>query len=107
MSKYGVEGGDVVPNPISFKEYLRSMMNKKTWGEDVVLYALSCMYDLKITVLQAQSLHEFRFRHNQPLHQVDMVLVYTGSNHYLYASKYRFLDVSTLFRWTSLLDDGT
>ena len=32
MSKYGVEDGDVVPNPISFKEYLRKLLTKRVLG---------------------------------------------------------------------------
>ena len=85
MSKYGVEGGDVVPQPLSFREYLRKMLTRSFWGEDIVLYALSCMFDLKITVINAHTLDEYCYRHSQPLSAVDMVLVYTGSNHYLYA----------------------
>ena len=85
MSKYSVEGGDVVPEPLSFREYLTKMLTRSFWGEDIVLYALSCMFDLKITVVNTHTLDEYRYRHSQPLSAVDMVLVYTGSNHYLYA----------------------
>ena len=40
-SKYGVEGGDVCAHPISFKDYLRKLLNRSMWGDDVVLYSLS------------------------------------------------------------------
>ena len=84
-SKYGVEDGDVCAHPISFKDYLRKLLSKKMWGDDVVLYSLSCIYDLKITVLNAHTMDEYRYRHNQPLASADMVLILTGGNHYLYA----------------------
>ena len=87
MSKYGVEDGDVVPNPISFKDYLRKLLKRGFWGEDVVLYALSVIYDIRITVLNACTLDEYRYRHSKPIAEADMVLIFTGSNHYLYAGK--------------------
>ena len=87
MSKYGVEDGDVVPNPISFKDYLRKLLKRGFWGEDVVLYALSVIYDLRITVLNAHTLDEYRYRHSKPIAQADVVLIFMGSNHYLYAGK--------------------
>ena len=88
QSKYGVEDGDYVPNPLSFKEYLRNMLKRGFWGEDVALYSFSCLFDLKITVLNSRSLEEYRYRHNQPLGEADVVLVYNGNNHYLYAGKH-------------------
>ena len=87
MSKYGVEDGDVVPNPISFKDYLRKLLKRGFGGEDVVLYALSCIYDIRITVLNVCTLDEYRYRHSRPIAEADMVLIFTGSNHYLYAGK--------------------
>ena len=87
-AKYGVEGGDVCEHPISFKDYLRKLLKRSFWGDDVVLYAVSCIYDLKITVVNAHTLDEYRYRHNQTLDKADMVLILTGSNHYLYAGTY-------------------
>ena len=55
QSKYGVEGGDYCPEPISVKEYLRKMLKRSFWGEDIVLYALSCLFDLKITVVNGST----------------------------------------------------
>ena len=94
QSKYGVEGGDYCPEPISVKEYLRKMLKRSFWGEDVVLYALSCLFDLKITVVNGSTLDEHRFRHNQPLAAVDVVLVYNGHNHYIYAGRWTLVHLS-------------
>ena len=87
-SKYGVENGDYVDHPLSYKDYLRNMLKRSFWGEDVVIYSLACLFDLKITVLNSRRLEEYRFRHNLPLHSADVVLVYNGNNHYLYAGEY-------------------
>ena len=64
------------------------MLKRGFWGEDVVLYSFSCLFDLKITVLNSRSLEEYRYRHNLPLGQADVVLVYNGNNHYLYVGKH-------------------
>ena len=80
-----MNNGDYVANSLSYKDYLRNMLKIGFWGEDVVLYSLACLFDLNITVLNSRRLAEYRFRHNQPLKDADVVLVYNGNNHYLYA----------------------
>ena len=45
-------------------------------------------WQLTITVVHGESLRESRVRHNRPLDEVDLVLVYCGNNHYVGASKY-------------------
>ena len=44
QSKYGVEDGDYVPNPLSFKEYLRNML-KRGSGERMLCstHSLACL----------------------------------------------------------------
>ena len=53
MVLYGVEE---VPDlqrgwapPLSFKEYLRHLLRHGFWGDKVVLYAVSCMWNMKVT----------------------------------------------------------
>lgn len=62
MSHYGVEERadptrDWNP-PLSFKQYLRLLLHKDFWGNEVVLYTISCMGSLKITVLNMRTLQE-------------------------------------------------
>ena len=53
QSKYGIEGGDLVPNPISYREYLRMMLRRTTWGEDVVTAWPPCLTSgLQLSTLQ-------------------------------------------------------
>ena len=88
QSKYRIEDGDLVPNPISYREYLKMMLKRTTWGEDMVRYSLASLFDLRITVVNSSALEEYRYRHNLPLHHADIVLVYNGRNHYLFAGKW-------------------
>ena len=86
-SKYGVAHNDLSDTPISYKQYLQYMLKSSTWGEDVIIYAISDLFKLKITSINANRLDEYRCRHNQPLSAVDVILIFNGSNHYSFAGK--------------------
>ena len=92
------------PGPFSFKEYLEYVLLDTTWGDELHDCGhVNEMADCTITVVHAGSseedeypgqkkdpLRESRVRHNRPLEEVDLVLVYCGHNHYVGASKYLF-----------------
>ena len=88
------------PGPFSFKEYLEYALLDTTWGDELLIVAMSMRWQIAITVLHAGStpedpekkdpLREARVRHNRPLEDADLVLVYCGHNHYVGASKYTF-----------------
>ena len=77
-SKYGVEGGDICPQPISYKEYLLKVLKRGFWGEDIILQAFSVMTKTRITVLNAEKLEEYRISHDLPMKKVDIVLIFNG-----------------------------
>ena len=84
MSLYGVEETDPSRSwnpPLSFKEYLRCLLRKDFWGDEIVLYAISCMWHLKITVLNTQTLQEYQIRHNRVMNHADGVLTFSR-NHF-------------------------
>ena len=93
------------PGPFSFKEYLEYILLDGTWGDEIMIVAMSLRWQIAITVVHAgvdhedpekkDPLRESRVRHNRPLEEVDLVLVYCGHNHYVGASKY-FLSFSSL-----------
>ena len=56
----------------------------------MILHSLSSLFELRITVFNSASREEYRYRHNLPLHRADVVLIYNGHNHYLYAGKWTF-----------------
>ena len=79
------------PGPFSFKEYLEYILQDTTWGEELLIVVMSQRWQITITVVHGESLGESRVRHNRPLDEVDLVLVYCGNNHYVGASKYLLL----------------
>ena len=81
------------PGPFSFKEYLEYILQDTTWGEELLIVTMSQRWQLTITVVHGESLRESRVRHNRPLDEVDLVLVYCGNNHYVGASKYPFFSL--------------
>ena len=59
MSLYSVEEDTPDPGrgwvaPLSFKEFLRMLLCHDFWCDEVVLYAISCMWSVKITSLEYQ-----------------------------------------------------
>ena len=92
MSNYGVEveAGQVrgwTP-PLSFKQYLHLLLRRDFWGDEAVLFAVSCMWRARITVLNTKILQEYRIRHDQRMEEADVVVTYNGSNHFNAAGKF-------------------
>ena len=53
---YGVEAdGEEI---LSYRQYLIKLLDKSTWEEDVCIHALSCLFHLKITCVNANRLDE-------------------------------------------------
>ena len=82
---YGVEaeGEDI----LSYRQYLIKLLDKATWGDDMCIHALSFLFRLKITCVNASRLVEARCHHNFPLDALDVVLIFNGNNHYSFAGK--------------------
>ena len=68
--------------PFSYKTYLTKMLDKQFGGDEIVLWSVSMMWDLKITVVNSKTLQEYRFRHDVALRHVKIRLVYNTSTHY-------------------------
>ena len=66
MAQYGIEVEGVADQgsgwapPLSYRQYLRLLLWRDFWGDEVVLYAISCMWSIKITVLNMKTLQEYR-----------------------------------------------
>ena len=65
------------PQPFSYKQYCRQVLDKRFWGNAVILYAILCLWALKITV-----------RHGVAMRHIDVGLVFNGSCHYTAAGKH-------------------
>ena len=86
MSLYGVEAWvdqdrDCNP-PLSLKQYLCLMIHQDFWGDEIVLYAISCMWSMKITVLNMRTLHEYRIHHDWRLDDADVMITFNAVNHF-------------------------
>ena len=114
-SLYGLDDDD--HTPLSYRQYLIKMLNRSTWGEDVVLHALSCLFRMKITVVNANRLDEARYpayppsgglRHGvnlqqpQPLHIRRLVDICTVSDKTLMLGVSTRPDIYTLLPYGKL-----
>ena len=86
MSQCGVEVetqqvGGWTP-PLSYRQYCHLLLQRDFWGDEVVLFAMSYMWAVKITVLNSKTLQEYRIRHDRAMEEADVVIVYNGSHHF-------------------------
>ena len=68
--------------PLTYKSYCRALLNKKFWGDEVVLYTVSCMWNLLITVFNSRTDQEYWIRHGAIMDRADVNLVLNGGMHY-------------------------
>ena len=91
MSTYSVvvEGdqGRGWTTPLSFRQYLHLLLRRDFWGDEIVLFAVSCMWLVKITGFNTKTMQEYRIRHDRAMEDADMVVTYNGSNHFNAAGK--------------------
>ena len=73
--------------PFSYKEYCRHVLDRRFWGDALILYAISCMWASKITVINSKTLEEYRVQHNAPLRRADISVVFNASCHYTAAGR--------------------
>ena len=86
---YGLPDPDTrFPQPFSYKQYCRNVLDRHFWGDAVILYAISCLWSLKITVVNSQMLQQYRVRHSAPLKNAHLGLVFNSSSHYTAAGRY-------------------
>lgn len=74
--------------PVNFVEYLRYLSLDGSWGDQIVLYLIARMWNLRISVVYAGGgavdapVWEVPFRHAGSLEDADLVLVFDGFGHY-------------------------
>ena len=92
MSMYGVEEwadpGRGWNPPLSFKQYLHLLLRRDFWGDEVVLHAISCMWLMKINVLNTKTLQEYRIQHDKVMEKTDVIITYNAVNHFNAAGMY-------------------
>ena len=68
--------------PLTFRSYCQHLLDKRFWGDKVVLYAISAMSNLRITVFNLKTDEEYRVHHNAVMDLADVNMVYNVGNHY-------------------------
>ena len=79
-----------VPGPFSFIGYLKYILEGSTWGDQGLLTLISMMWQVTITIVNAEDLSQIKIRHQRPLDQVNLVVVLAQRCHYLGTCKYDF-----------------
>ena len=64
-----------LPGPFSFLAWLRYMSRNSSYADIHIIMATSMMWNIRLTLLYAESLKEVRFRHHKRIAQADMVMV--------------------------------
>ena len=59
-----------------------------SWGDEIILYAISCMWHLQITVVNSHTVEEYHICHSFHLKDVDVRLVFNVGSHYSAAGEY-------------------
>ena len=85
---YGIQDLNATfPGPYSYKEYCCHVLDRRFWGDALVLYTISSMWALKITMVNSKTLAEYQVQHTAPLRKADIGLVYNVSCHYTAAGR--------------------
>ena len=79
-----------VPGPFSFIGYLKYILEGSTWGDQGLLTLISMMWQVTITIVNAEDLSQIKIRHQRPLDQVNLVVILAQRCHYLGTCKYDF-----------------
>ena len=83
MANYGLEEeNNQFKGPLSFKQYLQHVLQHHFWGDEIILYAISYMWNLWITVLNSRTLEEYQIWHSFPLVDADVGIIYNCGTHY-------------------------
>lgn len=88
--------------PFSYKDYLRHLLNHAAWGDEMTVAVLAHLWRAKVTVVNARTLLETRYFHDDKLEDVDVVLVFNGYNHYLGTGQFVFSFLFSLVNLTEL-----
>ena len=78
MANYGLEEeNEQFKGPLSYKQYLQHVLQCCFWGDEIILYAISCMWNLQITVLNSRTLEEYQIQHSFSLADADVGIMPT------------------------------
>ena len=84
----GTYGDGSHRGPYSLKTWLLAQLSKSMWGDQMILQAVSFCWNVSIIVVNGAGLWEVPFRTGgRQLRDVDLVVMYDGSQHYSAAGR--------------------
>ena len=86
-----------MPGPFSFMTYLRYMLKNSSYADIHIMMTASMMWNLRITILYAESCMETRIRHHKRIAQADMVLVLCQDTKHIVSAGKIFRSGYTIF----------
>jgi hypothetical protein len=100
---YGVpagEGEQPHGGPFTLVEYLLHMLSTETWGDLVMIMALSMMWSCMVSVINFEGFSIMPFRHpfEKSLDPVDFLLFYNGRSHFSALCEYKSIHIVNVFQ---------
>ena len=77
---YGWAGGD--EGPFFLQSFLASHLRPNTWADELIIMALSIMWQLKIIIVTGHDRKCSRVRLKGTLKQADMIFLHTGNKYF-------------------------
>ena len=66
--------------PLTYKSYCRHLLDRRFWGDEVVLYVVSAMWNLQVTVFNSKTDEEYRVRHNAVMDLADVNIIFNAGH---------------------------
>ena len=67
--------------PFSIVSYMKYIAVSKRWGDTICLILIASMWCARISVVLSRTLGQIKFRHDLPLEQADLILVFNSQEH--------------------------
>ena len=71
------------PSPFSLVTYLQAMLKGDFYADEITLVVISMMWQVRVTVLNRETLQQIKIRHRNRLEKVDLAVAHCSGNHYL------------------------
>ena len=71
------------PGPFFLVTYLQAMLKGDFYADEITLIVLSMMWQVRVTVLNSEILHQIKICHGNKIEKVDIAVVHCFSSHYL------------------------
>ena len=71
------------PGPFSLVTYLQAMLKGDFYADEITLIVISMMWQVRVTVLNGETLHQIKIRHGNKTENVDLAVAHCSWNHYI------------------------